>query len=79
MSDDQHPLSQPCRAAKPDGSVVVIFIGWAVFHNWPFGAIANPTPEDFETARQDAMQGYIEANRRELARWLIVHASAEPA
>jgi hypothetical protein len=68
---DRHPLSAPCRATRTDGTVVVMYVGWAIVCDWPYKTIDEPTPDEREAARQDAMEGRVDANRKALQAWLL--------
>lgn len=63
-------MSAPCRATRPDGSVVVMYVGWAIVEGIPYVLIDDPTTSEVEMARQNAMEGKVARRRRELYEWL---------
>ena len=62
-------MSAPCRATRPDGSVVVMYVGWALAGALPHVVIDDPTTAEVEAARQHAMERGIKRMRREFADW----------
>ena len=65
--DPLSSLSSPCRATKPDGRIVVMYVGWAIVEDLAYEVINNPSADEEEAARQDSMESRIEANRAALA------------